>query len=402
MEPKLSVEPRLRPPELAPLYLRTELFVVALLGLLLLVLAVPWAQSGVGGRVYGDADGGVTVIEYARDFVAGMIIPWMLPAMGLVLVLRQGSIDLSVWMAFALAAAAGARMMEADWHPVVILAAVVGAGVALGLIHALAVVRLRLPGWGATLITATIGVSLAAALTGGEVIAVGMDRLARWPGANRTELITGSFFIVALLAVAPLSLRSHWAHRPRPRGSLAAALVGSGVLSCLGGLCWLLKSGRTCMPGHIVGDLRVLAAAVLAGAVCLRGRGHSLLSCALVPPAMLVASVWWLFVCPTPTWPVEVNLLALAAMVWAAHWAWRQAARPTGGIRLIWAVLAASGIVSLAATAATEIPDRDVARTFVGLLLWLIGLGGALVEWLKQRKSAKAPERPTLDAPTGG
>jgi hypothetical protein len=355
-------------------YLLPEVFVSALLFLLALVLIPSWVGSGA---------------LIWPDLLGQMFSPHTLAALGLALVLRQGSIDLSVWAAFSLGAAAAALVIQAGSHPLLALAAVVGVGLGLGGIHALAVVGMKLPGWGVTLITGTLGVSVVAAATDGEAVKLAMEHFDRWPGASRPVFMAGTFYIAALLALARLSSRSYRQKRPRLPAKLAGALVASAVLSSLGGLCWLLKSGQTCLPGYLVGDLRILAAAVLAGAAGLPGRGRSLLVCAMLPLAMLVTTVWRFGVWPTPLWPVPANLLALAGMAWAAQWIFVRVRRPAARLGIVWPVLAALGVVSLAATAAAEIPGRDVFRSIVGVVLWVIGTGGAVLAWLHGRTPNK-------------
>jgi len=239
-----------------------------------------------------------------------------------------------------------------------------------------------------TLASAAVGMWIGSRLSGGRVLVVQRGCLARWPGAENELFLTGTFIIGTIMVVLPVSAYRYVRRARRGPGSMSASLLASGMLSALGGLCWLLKDGRSPMPGHLVGDLRVIAAAVLAGAATLKGNGRSGMVCVLVPFALVLATMWWEWVWPTPTWPVDVNLVALTLMTFVPQWTYTRALRDPGWRAKLWPTLAALGVLSLAASAAPRAAARDVPRTILGMGLWLLGSTATAIEWYKQRRSA--------------
>ena len=341
------------------------MFVVKLLVLLLAVLVIPWVQSGsVLGQSWAERAG-----YLGREAVN----PWLLPSLGLVWVMAGGGLDLSVWVVFALGAVIGTRITGAGGSPMLMLAGVTAAGVAVGMIHAAGVGWLRLPSWAVTLATATIGVSVVAALAGGQILKLRLSDKYSWPGQANPVLLTGSFYVVAMLA-AVLAGEGRRSARTGHPAAMAYALIASAVLSALGGLCWLVASGVTPKPGHLAGDVRVAAAAVLAGAAVLNGTGRRMVASVLLLPAMLLATAWRQCVWCTLDWPGGANLILLVAMVLLAQWVWvrnRDAGR-AGGV--IWPALAVAGIAVLAGSAWDVDPAARVALRWAGLGLWAVGI----------------------------
>jgi len=374
METELPSQGRISVPHPSSHYPPATAFVLTLMVLLAALLVPPWAQAGTLRQ---------------PDMVRQILSPWVLPALGLALVMRHGGIDLSVWVVFTLGAIVSARLTGNGAHPLAVLAAVLAVGVAFGIVHALGTARLRLPSWAVTLATAAAGMWLGSRLSGGEVLTLSREDLTRWPATENELYFTGAFILGTIVLVLNVSTIRHVRHAGSGSGSLSAAMIASGALSALGGLCWLLKDGRTPMPGHLVADLRVLAAAVLAGAASLRNGGRSALVCMLVPFTFMLATIWWEWVWPTQDWPVDLNLVALTVMAFVPQWAYVRALRRPGWVAKLWPTLAALGLLSLAASAAPRAAERDVPRTALGVGLWLLGSGVAAWEWYRRRRPAR-------------
>jgi len=96
--------------------------------------------------------------------------------------------------------------------------------------------------------------------------------------------------VAALVYAGPMGLGRRLAWSPRRR--LAAALCASSALAACGGVVWLLATHRTPVPHRLVDDLRIPAAAILAGGMYLAGPNRSLLAVALLPMAVVVAALW--------------------------------------------------------------------------------------------------------------
>ncbi len=359
----------------------------ATLLLLLAVLLPAWAHSGGVGQVFEDPETGQAHVEYGSDLVRAMLNPWLLPALGLVWVVWAGGLDLSVWVVFTLAAALAARLAGGGASPLSMLGAVAGLGAAVGLVHGAAAGWGRLPSWGLTLLTATVGVSVVVAVTGGRALALRLSEEYSWPGSKRPFMLTGSLFILAMLA--GLLLRQGRVQPGGGRRGLTAALVASGLLSALGGMCWLIRAGWTPRPGHLFADLRVAAAAALAGAAVLRGAGRGLLAGMLLPPAMLVATAWRQCVCYSPMWSPEASLLLLTAMVLAAQWTVARGFQTGPNWRAVFSLLAPLGVVVVSASAWETPAPLPAALRWSGLGLWALPAAAALAEAAARRARAR-------------
>ncbi len=327
--------------------------------------------------------------------------PWLLPALGLGWVLASGGVDLSVWVVFGLGSVVAARIAAAGAPPLAMLAGATAVGVAVGTVHAAAVGCLRLPSWGVTLITAIVGASVVSAAAGGKILALEMSGGDTWPGATRPVMLTATFYAVAMLAALLLGEGRRPARKDRPL-ALASALSASAVLSALGGLCWLVRSGWTPRPGYLVADLRAAAAAVLAGAVILTAPGRKLVAGVLLVPAMLLVTIWRQSVWYTPALPAETNLVLLMAMALAGQCAWRSSWRGRGPAGKLWAGLAAAGIVALAASAWDAPRPLPAVLRWGGVGMWGVGIGAAAAGWLRRRtgRPRSAPPPPEAPAPS--
>jgi len=156
------------------------------------------------------------------------LLPLVAVAVGETLVLVTGGIDLSVTAVIALASVLGARVMTADagllaGNPLAVPAAVavmLATGLAVGTVNGLAVARLRMPPFLATLAVTTFASGFAIWLTRSEGIA-GLPAGFRALGAGRLGP-----FPTALVVVLPLALAAH---------ALLARTVAGRWLFAIGG-----------------------------------------------------------------------------------------------------------------------------------------------------------------------
>jgi ribose transport system permease protein len=139
------------------------------------------------------------------------LLPLVAVAVGETLVLVTGGIDLSVTAVIALASVLGARVMTADGgtlagSPLAMPGAVLAmlaTGLAVGAANGLAVARLRMPPFLATLAATTFASGFAIWVTRSEGIA-GLPSSFRVLGAGRLGPVP-----VALLVVLPLAVGAH-------------------------------------------------------------------------------------------------------------------------------------------------------------------------------------------------
>ncbi len=393
-----DLESRLRPPDDRRPWPRD----FACLCLLVALAAILPISSGDGDTA-------------ATGLVGQMATVYLLPAMGFLLALRCGAIDLGVWVNMGLGGVVAAGLINAGVPSAWSLLVGAAAGLGAGVVNAALVARLWLPSPAVTLATAAIIALSARSIVASPTISVSDDAFANWhlkqregpekPAANGSSdqgtansetwrdvplsatrmLIT--VIIYGLTMMAMLWLGSHGpaaatavegpppgdASPAKPRVNLAAALCASGMLSAAGGALCLMQSPRAPVPdiAHVIGDLRIPAAAVLAGGLALAGFGRALLACVCLPPAMLLTTNWrlewpifWSSACP-----VEFQYVALVAMAVVAHEAGRRAmvplVHPAPRDSRVWKFLAPRRL--LAATVAIIAADilLSCARAFV-------------------------------------
>jgi ribose transport system permease protein len=224
-------------------------------------------------------------------------------SLGQLLVIVTGGIDLSVGSTLALATVVGAVLFRSDGPAVLVLAVMLGAGLAVGLVNGVLFVKGRIPHpFIVTLATLTLARGLALWLSDGrpiqgmpEVIGViGGDSVLGW-------LPVSTFVVVAVAVAVWMLLRrvvwGRWIYAVG--GNLEAArrtaiptswvLVSVYVFSGLtAGIAAVLTAGRTNAGAPTFGDLAELdaiAAVIIGGASFLGGRGkvgHALVGALMI------------------------------------------------------------------------------------------------------------------------
>lgn len=274
--------------------------------------------------------------SYRRDVIGQMASAAMLAALGFLLALRQGAIDLSLWAVMGVGGVVAAWLINSGMSAwgAILLAGFLGAGV--GLINALFVAGLRLP---SPLVTLLVGLGLifgVGQLVESRDILVRPDAFDGWVrlvqvllqvNTPAAPLLTMRMVLVAvawagvlgvLLARYHLTLASSNAPENR-RPALLAALVASGTLAGLAGGIYLLDQGYAPVPSRPIDDLVIPAAAILAGAAVLLGRGRTILACICLPVAVLMVKLWRQVAPPIRIAGLEASVLILAAMVVGLH-----------------------------------------------------------------------------------
>ena len=339
-----------------------------------LLLLVGLAVSMLGGRG-GDNISWVGLANHATSV-------HLLPALGFLLALRCGAIDLSVWVSWGLAGVVAASLIKAGLSPGWAFAAGLAAGLAMGAVNAVCVAVARLPSIAVTPAVACLVMLGLHALVGTDPreIEVPFDVFGRWADAlgfhhpTMRRAIVGTVHIAALLTLL-LSGRLGRRLRPSSRLLTGIALCASGALAATAGLCWLLDHARAPVPTRLVDDLRVPVAAVVAGGAFLSGPGRTALAAAWLPMVLVVVTVWL-----QEVWQVEASgywlqLLLLGGMVLVSHMAGGEAMaarRGRGGMAMAAAVLTAMGIVTLGGSAGVARGTVMVFR-ITAMGLWLAG-----------------------------
>ncbi|MBL7219651.1 MAG: hypothetical protein ISS69_06035 [Phycisphaerae bacterium] len=396
----IFLEDKLRPHKDTPsTHLREWLVWMLLLALFLALLPVWWVDASLVSNLgNGDFSDFGDVIEH---FSRRLLSFWLLPAMGFMLALRCGAIDLSVWATAGLGGVVSAVAIGAGLNPVVAIFAGISAGAVCGLINGTLVASLRLP---CPIISALTAFGLILWLRGrypsGEVVPDegslsgllgGFQSAADWTGLPDVTLqgVAQTIVFIVYALTMLVILNGEMIERNRGRGfserwRLFAALTASGALSAAGGVSWLIEHGRAPVPGRHLDDLVIPAAALLAGGLYLAGRGRTLLAAVLLPMSVAAVVAWRQEVMNLRCdflagYPLQVAVLMV--MVAIARYAMTCAAVigrwHSGALAL--ALSSSAGIVVLAASVWTETPEIRGILHAVGGGVWLTGATGAIV-----------------------
>ena len=259
-----------------------------------------------------------------------MLSFYLLPSLGVLLALRWGAIDLSVWAVSGLGGvtAAGLLHLGVGFAGAMLASGLVGAGV--GAIHGLCVARLRIPSPIVTLITGgaiVLAMRIALDVRTVDAPAGAFDAWLGWLPDGRLDgnsplvlsrpfllrlLVVAGFYLAAMGVVSAACSLSHGRTDRLPQScGLWVVLVVSGMLAGLAGAIWLLEYGTAPVPRRPIGDLRILAAAILSGAALYRGRWRVLLAMLCLPAAVVAATLWQLEVVLPPVigYPLQMPLL---------------------------------------------------------------------------------------------
>ena len=369
--------------------------------LLLLVLLV-------GGQGMSGSD------RYFYDAIGQMTNYFMPAALAMLMAMRCGVIDLSVWMSWSAGSVVAACILHAalsgqgegevhaGYWPVLAFAASAAAGAAIGGLNALLVRVPKFPAVAATAVTAlAVWLVLQVAAPAGR-IDVHPRAFDAWhvsisqetpqagsqedsntePPPSKTALplaITRMLFSAILFAVVMTFLMvaySHLGHqeekeidfRTMPHAR-TAALVSGGFISALGGALWLLENSHATVPRLPVHDLRIPVAAVLAGGILLAGRGRTMLAAVSLPAAMLVATQWYVLGWDLNTHGMALHPLVLLAMAILASLSLRVFARRGGILATASAACSVLAVLVLAWSAVAETARLTDAGQWIAVAL---------------------------------
>jgi ribose/xylose/arabinose/galactoside ABC-type transport system permease subunit len=381
----LSIEEKLRPGSKAPTRPRDAAAASVLLVLGVLMLP-PWA---------------VVYPRQAIDVTQPMTSAYLLLSLGMLLALREGAVDLSVWSVSALGGVVAARCICAGAAPFWAFAAAAVVGAALGALHGALVAWARIP---SILVTAAsaLGVMYLSGLVAGlpadqRSVIIPEQAFDHWgpdlPGRlllTRMLLVAGLYCAV-MVALLIADIVAWDAATGRRRAPLFAALSVSGFLAGCGGAVWLLDYGRAPVPTRPVGDLRVPAAVVAAGAALLAGRGRTMLSALLLAPALLLATLWRNSAGSFQREGYELQMLVLTGQVLAVHLAVLAAAARAGPGRIVAiaaSAAAGAGLVFFGGAAGVRGPETKTVLHLAGGVLSLCA-AGLLALWLPVQRLAR-------------
>jgi len=423
-----SLEEKLAPPEVRHPWPRDLLGA----GLVIALAAVLVPAAGIDWRGLADDSQDAEAIQYRQvvqaefltDVAGQMASFYLLPAIGFCLALRCGAIDLSVWAVASLGGIVAAWLINAGVTPAWAFAAACGAGLLFGAVNAVSVALARLPSpivtiimalglmWGLQAVVPQRGLAVpgdtfthwqlpardapAAAGQEGEESA-GEPPRTRWLPIQVTRMVVVAVAYAAVMGAIFVAGPPGRGPRAGRRALTFASLCASGLLCGIAGPCWLIEHNVAPVPTRPIGDLRVVAAPLLAGAAFFAGRGRAMLACLCLPAAMLIVTIWRQEI---RAWDMEfdaysLQLAQLAVMVVAAHLAMARLLSRRYERRLpaaTAAVLTTLGILVTAAAAWAEHFSPAAALYLAGAALWFCGLVALLLEkrWA-MGKSASGP-----------
>ncbi len=297
---------------------------------LIIVWLVRWWQHTQG-------DDPVIANEQQLAYVAGPLAgAVMLMALAMLISLRNGIIDLSVWMAASAGAMLSGVLIARGVPTGGALVAAAGMGVIIGGGQGLLALRTR---WPALLITAaTAGIIYVALrlLSPPHDIVLNPSAFHGWLITLQVEiegvpdvtiahqqplrlsmvLLALSIYAIGVLAIlgalTPPAESDGWKRR-------LAAQMGSGAIASLAGYCSLMEHGRAVAPRLPIGDITVAAAVALSGGIFLMGNYRSRMAGLLLPPATLAATLWVQRFARFGKWGIEWQVVFLLVAVAGYH-----------------------------------------------------------------------------------
>ncbi len=337
--------------------------------------------------------------EFQLD-IAGQMASGMLPAaMGFMLALRCGAIDLSIWMVMSETGVLAAVLINAGLDPSVAFLISGLLGLSIGFCNAILVALLKIPSILATPVVALAGMGIMRLLYDRPAIIVadhafdgwvlGISNILALPEEAKADLL-GPLLTVRMLLVAAgwtavlvvlMLADSYSRSRPdRPishRKSLFFSLCASGGLAGVSGMCWLLDLGQVSIATRLVDSLAIPTAVIMAGGILLAGKGgRTMLVGILMPLALLLTNAW-----SQTIWPLQIAghyaqmpaLLVLTCGVDLTFlWTLNHASRAR------WLAWIATGltvagllIIPFSCLAVRSLHPRIY---FIGLTLWACGL----------------------------
>lgn len=384
---RLWLEDKLRPPLPADPWSR-DVLSIALLLILASVLLPAW--------------------HIARDnflpmVAANMASILVLPALGFLLVLRCGAIDLSVWVVSGIGGMVAASLISRGCGVPLGFAAGLAAGLGIGLANAALVALPGLPSPVVTLATGMAGVWIAGSMLPGRDVQIPdwvFSGVVAWHSAPLLAARVLAVAIVYASALAGLMAVDVAVWRgvvfPR-RVCLFAALAASGLLSAAGGVFWLFENTRAPVPTRLIDDLRIPAAAILAGGLFLGRKGRELLAGMNLPAALLICTIWrqeaWHL--PAPGYGLALQMLVLTGMTLGVHLAFGRYLDAAGGGRFLPKVsvlLTVAGIALVGAAANFRAWPWHDAFHGVGVAVWLAGMPTVIAAMRRERQPATAHE----------
>lgn len=302
-----------------------DVYAVGVLVVLTVLLLPAWKMLGGGESV--------EVVSLLAD-------PMMPAAMGFLLALRYGTIDMSLWANMGLGGVVGASLILAGLSPAWAIGGAIGAGMGVGAINALILARFHIPGLLLTLLTGVACLAGMWALCPAGDMQIPENTFDPWVAylveSFGLEPDKGEQLIAPMATIRMAIVMIGWAgllvvllvadiktaHVPRPFTRWwirPASLIVSGGLAALSGVAWLIEHGRTPVPTRLIDGVGIPVGVILAGTLLLRGRGRTMLAGISLPVAMLLVHLWKQSIWPWSIQGYSITVVTLGVLVLGAQ-----------------------------------------------------------------------------------
>ena len=351
---------------------------------------------------------------------------YLLPAMGMCLVLGCGKVDLSVWGVAGLGGVLAATLINAGVFPAWAFAVAIAAGGGLGMLNGAAAACSRVPSALTTLTVGVLAMLIADGMTPEKSVPVPGETFGRWlivrevaveiekggtgsdatthegkdyvverrtcsPTVTRMLLAAGTYSVTMIsLIVWGVVAPARIADGSRRR-RIALAMTASGALAAAAGCFWLVEHNTAPVLTRPIGDLRGPAAALLAGGWILTGSRKSLRAGLCLPLALLLTTIWREQVPglrSASALGYATQGLLLAAMVLTAQLAMARSLRFPHRRWVLMTSLAAAviGTAVVATQASFDASRVKSVLHILGVSIWALAVAALVVGWMARRR----------------
>lgn len=252
----------------------------------------------------------------------------LLMALAMLIALRVGVLDLSVWVSPMVSALLSGSLINVGVPLGLSMVCGVVLGAALGALKGWLVMWRWLPAVAVTLAMAA-GLAWVAQQVWPEPVALAPETFQPWLMGRRIEgelvavpltltrilLVLAGFLVGVTVCLRP---RSPHAGPAGPARTFWALTVAGGLLGLAGGV-EMLDHYRAAAPHRWIGDLRVPASVILAGGLLFVGYGRDRLAGVCLPVAILAVTLWRFWWVEWGACGYEWQVAYLAGAVMAIH-----------------------------------------------------------------------------------
>ncbi|MFW6065403.1 MAG: ABC transporter permease subunit [Planctomycetota bacterium] len=314
-----------------------------------------------------------------HDYVLRLLLsPTMLAGLAMLTALRVGVVDLSVWVVADFAALITCALLLRGVDPATAMAAALATGAAVGAVNALLTVCLRVASPASTLAVA-IALMLVLRIAVGEELALPTtDRSTALSPYDASIVLATMTYVLVLVGITLISVTRAGKHLTRNWKILLVSCVAAAIASAAG-ICGLIDTSRATVPWMPVGELRIPAAALLAGSAIFAGKRGGTTSVLCLPPALLIATVWLLNTYPLWLGGYYLHVGGLVIMTIGSQALLKRSLDTPRLLSSICSAAAIFGMLLVALTARTTAPGIEALLTAAGWAIFILAVVAAVL-----------------------